>query len=307
MAVAVASYFYFDRLISVPNNNSKPADTVEVKEGASSLDVSKSLFQLGAIKSSWAFLIYTKISGRTIKAGVYSLPYNLSIRELAQKFSSGEYMLTKITVPEGKRLEQIAAMLEDKKIFGYTEVLSAAKGQEGKLFPDTYYIAKKTTAAEFVKMMTDNFVKKTASLNPTQGELILASIVERETNIEEQKALIAGIFQNRLNMGMKLQTDPTVLYVNDTLQIADISPYAATQYTFWAPTGVAYSSLDSPYNTYIYEGLPPGPICSPGLASMKAAINPQKSNYIYFLHDSSGQIHPAVNLEQHQANIKQYL
>ena len=296
------------QLISRPNGNDKPADTVEVKDGASTAEIAASLKSLRAIRSSWGFLIYTKLSGKTIKAGIYNLPYNLSIRELSEKFSSGEYLLTKVTIPEGKRLEQIAAMLEDREIFSFREIISAAKGFEGMLFPDTYYISKQTTAADFVQIMRDNYEKKTADMNVTHDQLVLASIVERESINDAERPLVAGVYMNRLQIGMKLEADPTVLYAHDSEYMRDITPEEATQYTFWQPISFStYRTIISPQNTYVNYGLPPEPICSPGLASIRAAQAPQKHNYYFFLHDSSGQIYPAENLEQHNQNIEDHL
>lgn len=304
----VSGYFYFNSLVSRPNDNQKPADTVEVKEGASSAEVAESLEQLGAIRSSWAFLFYTKLSGRKIRAGVYSLPYNLSIKELSEKFSSGEYLLTKITIPEGKRIEQIGAMLEDKKIFAYKDVISAAAGSEGNFFPDTYYISRKTTASEFLQMMRDEYKKRTSGMNVTKEQLILASIIERESVNDEERPLVAGVYANRLAIDMKLEADPTVLYAHDSQFMRDITPYEATQYTFWQPIEFSlYRTIASPYNTYVNYGLPIAPICSPGLASIKAAQAPMKHNYYFFLHDAQGQIYPAENLQQHNKNIQDHL
>lgn len=308
LVLVASGYWYFNRLISETNTNNKPEDVIEIHEGSSSADIAKSLHDLGAVKSAWAFWLYGKLSKKQIIAGVYTLNYQLSIKELAAKLSSGEYLMTKITIPEGKRLEQIAAMLEDKHIFGYRDVIAAATGHEGRLFPDTYYISKKTTASEFIKMMLDNFDKKTASLNLTADQLVLASIVERESVKDDERPMVAGIYQNRLKIDMRLEADPTVLYAHDSEFMVDITPEEATRYTFWQPIDFStYKTIISPYNTYINKGLPSGPICSPGLASIRAAISPQDNDYFFFLHDANGLIHPARTLEEHQANIEKYL
>lgn len=272
------------------------------------MEVAQSLKSLGAIRSTYAFLIYTKLSGKIIRAGYYSLPYNLSIKELSAKFASEEFLLIKVTVPEGKRMEQIAAMLEDKDIFPYREIVAASNGYEGTLFPDTYFISKQTSAEEFVKMMRDNYQSKTAGMNITHNQLVLASIVERESVNDDERPLVAGVYTNRLAIDMKLEADPTVLYAHDSEYMREITPKDATQYTFWQPiTFSTYRTIESPYNTYINYGLPPEPICSPGLASIKAAQAPLKHKYYFFLHDSSGQIYPAENLEQHEKNIEEHL
>ncbi len=308
--IIIAGIFcwYFYRSVHYKAVTDKEAIMVEVKEGASSMTIAKDLESIGAIKKAWVFYAYQKIMGKVIRSGTYSLPFNLSIAELVEKFSSGELLLTKVTIPEGKRIEQIAALMEDKKYFGYKEIIDAASGKEGRLFPDTYFIGKKTTAAEFVLMMTENFDKKTAGLNLTNDELVLASIVEREAIVDEERPLIAGIYKNRLNINMKLEADPTTLYASDSEKLVNITPYEATQYVFWQPIKFSlYKTIESPYNTYLYGGLPPKPICSPGIASIKAAQNPQKTDYIFFLHGSDGNIHPAKDNTEHEKNKDLYL
>ncbi len=301
-------YWYYYNSTNYQEDTDKEAVMIEIKEGASSITIARDLQSIGAIKNAWVFFAYQKLNNKIIMSGKYSLPFNLSIAELVEKFSSGELLLTKITIPEGKRIEQIAAMMEDKKYFSYKDILLAAFGKEGRLFPDTYYIGKKTTTEEFVKMMTDNYDKKTANLNLTNDQLILASIVEREATKDQERPLIAGIFQNRININMKLEADPTTLYANDSERLVNISPYDATQYIFWQPIKFSlYKTIESPYNTYLYGGLPPKPICSPGLASIKAAQNPEKTDYIFFLHGSDGNIHPAKDNAEHEKNKDLYL
>lgn len=304
----IGSWLYFVKLVDTKNQSDKKEDIIEINAGTSSLGVAKKLQDFGAIKDYRIFLIYTKLYKKNIQAGTHTLVYNISTRELADKLSSGEYLLKKITIPEGKRIEQVAAIMEDRNLFNYNDMISASLGKEGKLFPDTYYISKNSTADQFIKMMTDNYSLKTSSLNLSPDELILASIIEREAIIDSERPIIAGIFNNRLKIGMRLEADPTVLYANDTQKIIGISPYDATQYTFWQPISFSlYRSVISPYNTYINSGLPPAPICSPGLASISAAQNPDNNNYYFFLHGSDGGFYPAVDNSGHEDNKKRYL
>lgn len=306
-AVIAGAYFYYSKQIKISNGSNKKPDIIEIHENSSSLEVARDLEKMGAIKSAWLFYFCQKLQHKSIMAGFYTLRYDLSINELLKGLSSEEYLLTVITVPEGKRLEQIAALVQVKNIFGYKEFLTAAHGNEGRLSADTYYLSKKTTVVDFVKMMADNFAAKTAGLQFTPEQLVLASMVERESNINDQKATIAGIFQNRLNIGMKLQSDPTVYFVNDSINITNIAPEEVTQYVFWHAPSVTFRSLVSLYNTYIYEGLPPEPICTPSLTSLMAAIKPEKNNYFYFLHDKDGNLHPASTLQEHEDNVTKYL
>jgi UPF0755 protein len=306
--VSVIAYIFYKKAINTENLSTKPNDIIEIESGTSTTEVAERLEELGAVKDSRIFWLYAKLSNKKIQAGMHTLVYSLSVKELTEKLSSGEYLLQKVTVPEGKRIEQIAAMMEDKKIFNYYDLLKAAEGNEGHLFPDTYYIAKKTTASDFVKMMLDNFTAKTSALNLSEQQLILASIIEREAINDDERPTIAGIFSNRLNIGMKLEADPTVLYANDSQKIAGITPYDATQYTFWQPISFSlYKTVSSPFNTYINSGLPPAPICSPGLESIKAAKDPETNNYFFFLHGSDGGFYPAANNSEHEINKDKYL
>lgn len=308
VVASIFAYLFYNKAINVSNLSAKPNDIIEIDSGTSTLEVAKRLEELGAVKDSRIFFLYAKLNSKNIQAGMHTLVYNLSVKDLVEKLSSGEYLLQKVTVPEGKRIEQIAAMLEDKKIFNYYDILKAAEGNEGHLFPDTYYIAKKTTASDFVKMMLDNFTARTSALNVSDQELILASILEREAINDNERPTIAGIFSNRLKIGMKLEADPTVLYANDSQKIVGITPYDATQYTFWQPISFSlYKTINSPFNTYTNSGLPPAPICSPGLASITAAKNPETNNYFFFLHGSDGGFYPAVNNSEHESNKEKYL
>lgn len=306
--VAVSIYGCYRYLISTPVNSTKEAVVIEIKEGTGKYQLAKSMAELGAVRSALAFYIYTEISGKIFQEGYYSLPFNLSTTDLAGKLESGELAMYRIEIPQGKRLEQIAAMLEDRKFFNYDEIVASAKGKEGRLFPDVYYVLKNATAGQFVRMMEDRFDQKTKGLNFTEQDLVLASIIERESVKDEERATVAGIFKNRLDSEMRLESDPTVLYVYDSRQIQDITPYDATQYTFWKPINFSlYRTIDSPYNTYLYKGLPPKPICSPSIPSIKAAMNPEINQYFFFFHDSTGQIYTSRTNEEHEALKEKYL
>jgi UPF0755 protein len=208
-----------------------------------------------------------------------------------------------ITIPEGWRREQIADYLATKGV-NKADFLAQTINDEGMLFPDTYYISANPTAAEVITKMTTNYSLKVAGLGLTRDQLIIASIVEREAKTDSQRALIAGIYTNRLNQGMLLDADPTVQYARDNQLLnagTDPSP-------FWAPITVSdYTSIVSPYNTYLNKGLPPGPIDNPGLKSIEAALHPANTTALYFLNTPSGDIVTAQTLAQQDANEAQYL
>lgn len=188
-----------------------------------------------------------------------------------------------ITIIEGMRREEIAARFARAGICSYTSFLAASQGLEGALFPDTYRFFPGTPAIEVAKKMVDNFSVKTKGLNLTQDQVTLASIIEREALKDEERALIAGVYTNRLSNSMKLQADPTVQYGKDSnLYTASLDKES---FEFWKSiTQDDYRSVVSDYNTYLKEGLPPGPIANPGLKSLVAAVNPAEHNFLYFLH-----------------------
>lgn len=198
-----------------------------------------------------------------------------------------------VTIVEGYRIEQIAQIMDQKGICKYADFINASEGNEGKLFPDTYRFFPSTPATDVVKTMLDNYAKKTASLSVNYRDLILASIVEREATNDMERPLIAGVYQNRLDIDMKLDADPTVQYAKE------IGLGATGEY--WEKiTRDDYSSVISPYNTYLNKDLPPAPICNPGLKSIQAALNPSTHSYYYFLH-KDGKLIMSRTLGEHNA------
>lgn len=192
-----------------------------------------------------------------------------------------------VTVVEGKRREEIAVLLEKEGVCTAESFLQASDGKEGFLFPDTYRFFKHETAQTVVDTMLKNFSRKTAGINPTQDNLILAAIVEREAQNDEERQAIAGVYTNRLRIGMKLDADPTVQYAKDTNALQDKTDLQS--YPFWKPiTSKEYRSVLSPYNTYLNGGLPPAPIANPGLNSIEAAVHPAEHTYLYFFHRDTG-------------------
>lgn len=298
---------YFAYIIKKPVSSDGEKIVFEIEKNTPTLSVAKNLKDKELINSTWAFAFYTKIAKKKILPGAYVLSPDMTTIEIATKISSNDTAIWKITTPEGWRAEQIGQYLEENKYGDYRRFMAAASGLEGKLFPDTYYIKVGTSEESIVKVMTENYAERTAEMTVSEADLILASIVEREAKHDPDRPVIAGIFKNRLAIGMKLESNPTVQYGYDSMQIAKSGTDAIT-YEFWDSTdGKAFSSINSPFNTYIYAGLPPTPICNPGLKSIKAAMNYTKSNYFYFITDSSGNLHPARTGAEHQANVNKYL
>lgn len=260
--------------------NSQPVAPVinlvdfKVPSGASASQVGTKLFNEGLIKSSTAFKIYTQFTGASadIQAGDYKISPGYNLFEIVKKLESAP-LSTKVTIPEGFTNSEIAAKfaksLERDQSF-VSEFLEIAKNDQGYLFPDTYLVAKNLTPQAIVKLMKTEFEDKTAGLKPTRDQIILASIIEKETKGEAERPTVSGILMNRIRIGMALQVD--------------VAP-----------------------ETYKTVGLPDFPIANPGIVSIKAAVNPEETDYLYYLHDSTGTIHYAKTLEGHNANIRKYL
>jgi len=203
-----------------------------------------------------------------------------------------------ITIIEGKRREEIANQLETAGITTASDFLAASTDDEGYLFPDTYRFFPNTSAADVVTKMHNDFDQRVGQSQPTKDQLILASIVEREASNDAERPIIAAVYLNRLRIGMKLQSDPTVQYSKDTIDLA-----AGTLTKFWQPiTAADYTAVNSLFNTYQISALPPAPICNPGLASIQAAEKPASidSADIYF-YEKNGQLLLAKTLAEHDA------
>ena len=225
---------------------------------------------------------------------------------MLEALATEEYRVYKINFPEGYRMEQMGQRLEEYSIATYADFVKAAEEKEGYLFPDTYYFKKNENVDYIVKTMIDDFNNRTKDLKVSKEDLILASIVERET-AGDDRSTIAGIYKNRLNIDMKLDADPTVQYAKDSNSISNLSDNKILNFQFWKSiTSKDYYAVDSLYNTYINTGLPPEPICNPGLKAINAALNPEKNDYYYFFH-VDGQIYPSKTLQEHNANKQKYL
>jgi len=262
-----------------------------VRGGQSTQEIAQNLAKDGLISSATVFSLYTKIKGELIQVGVYKLSSSQNMKEILDILATGKASEYLITIPEGWRVTQIDDYLAKKGVITAGELIKIASADEGYLFPDTYRFLPNTPAFIVRQVMLENFAKKTAGFNPTRDQIILASIVEREAKFDEDRPKIAGVYLNRQGIQMKLEADPTVQYAKGN----------------WQPITTAdYRSVTSPYNTYLYPGLPPGPICNPGLKSIEAVLNPQKDGYLYFFHTSDGHAVFSTTLEEHQENLKKY-
>jgi UPF0755 protein len=292
-----------------------------IKSGEGSGDISKRLKDDGLINNYLAMILYLNQQkmGDKVQAGEYQIPGNLTIKEVANIITLGKVVTTKITIPEGWDIDKMgdylaknttitkaefeAAARYDSKRDSYEFLDGMTEGQtlEGFLYPDTYQLSLKPTANEVVEKMLKNFDEKLTAADRegikksgmTTFEVVtLASMVEREAVTLADRRLTAGVFENRLNIGMPLQSDVTVLYALKSSK-KDVT---------WADTKVA-----SPYNTYYVPGLPVGPICSPSIEAIEAVIFPAKSSYLYFLAAPNGKVYYSATIDGHNINKARYL
>lgn len=221
----------------------------------------------------------------------------------------------KVTIPEGWRREQIAALLQKDAVTMAADFLDATKNDEGHLFPDTYFFYAATPANTVRDKMLAVYKQRVA--NTDTNTLIIASIVEREAGNASDRPKIAGVYWNRYRLGMALDADPTVQYAKDTNNLNQAlkgvtkpTDYATTlrNFKFWSMITLAdYNNVQSSYNTYLQAGMPPGPICNPGVASIEAAQNPTQHSYLYFFTTSDGAAVYSKTLDEHTKNKAKYL
>jgi UPF0755 protein len=308
LLAVLGSYYFFQREAkkALPI---KSGTMLEIKNGASALSIAENLESEGILEGSdkTIFRLLAQIYRKKINTGFYQLEPNMSMVDVLDKIDKHEYKTIKITIPEGWRTEQIAERISENGLCEYEEFIDAAKGLEGKLFPDTYLFNPRMRAIEIVAKMIENYENRVAGLNVTEEDLIIASIVEREAINDTERPIIAGIYRNRLSVGMKMEADPTVQYGKDNLAYVKLSAEAKKSFKFWQPIKLAdYQTVKSEYNTYLIPATPPNPISNPGLASIKFTQNYARHNYYYFI-QTGGKIYPAKTLQEHDANRAKYL
>lgn len=275
-------------------NNTTPQVFV-VPQGQSAKIIGQRLKTNGFIKSQLAFnlLVDQQSLGNKLQAGDFRLSPSMDLSAIIDSLTHGSLDYW-ITFPEGLRVEEYAERLAEKSNLDPQAFILAAKPYEGRLFPDTYLIPQTASAEDIVKLLTDTFNRK----SPTQADdlIILASLIEREAKHSQDRPLVSSVLHNRQELKMALQIDATVQYI-----VGKPDKWWKKELTKQDLT------IDSPYNTYLYPGLPPKPIANPGLASLEAALKPAETNYLFYLSDSSGYNHYATDLVGHNANIDKYL
>ena len=267
---------------------------LEVRSGETAYSVGRRLEKAGIIKNRYFWNLLFRLGREYIKTGTYRIEIPASQMKIRSLLIAGEQVLVRVTIPEGVTLRKTAQLLEEAAVCTAEEFLRAASSREildayqvpgvsmeGYLYPDTYFFTLSYPAAKVVSVMADTFFRRlneilpeASSISPRElnERIIIASIVEREFRIPEEAALMAGVFYNRLKIGMGLQSCATVVYV-----ITEIQGQPHPEVLFNRDL-----EIRNPYNTYIRPGLPPGPISAPGETSLRAAFNPAQSDYLYF-------------------------
>ena len=287
---------------------------VEIAPGTSTVRIGQQLEQSGVVHSQFAFDLVHWLKRGRLKAGEYRFDHPATVIEVYSRIARGDVYTRTITVPEGASIFEIAARLEQAGFGARQDFLveqarqtklvadldPGAKSLEGYLFPDTYRFARKATTAQICATMVRRFRQEAAQLGLKENVhdvVTMASLVERETAVDGERPLVASVFANRLAHHMPLMTDPSVIY---GLELDGQ----------WR--GAIYASdlkRDTPYNTYLHAGLPPGPIANPGLRSLRAAMDPAHTDYLYFVaagDDPQGHSMFSSTLEQHARDVAGY-
>ncbi len=264
----------------------------EIEKGESVNAISDRLLENDLISNLFWFKVFLKIDGtaRGIHAGSFTLKKGMNYKSIIDELSFAASEEISITFPEGRTSTEYAEIVTELFDITEDEWIATAKPFEGFLFPDTYRFFPDATAEEIVNEMRDTFNEKLedAGLEISMDDLIIASILEKEVKRPDEMRLVAGVIYNRIEIGMPLQVDATLFYV--------------------LPFGQFDSSIDSPYNSYKYTGLPPGPIGNPGIAAIESAQNPTPSSYLFYVTRPEDDV--AVFAEtygEHSANVQKYL
>ncbi len=291
---------------------SEQADSIQfvIPRGQAVSVIATRLKTEGLVKSSLVFRLIVKQQGLEdkLQSGSFQISPAMTPAEIATTFTQGTDDIW-VTILEGWRREQVAASLEEYSLdsFDAQEFLDLTSGQEGKIFPDTYLFSKGSTAAKIYQVIQDNFEKKVikglaAEIKQSERSfddaLVMASIIEREARGYQEMRHVAGILWNRYDIDMALQADATLQYAKG---------FDKQTQSWWESPTSNDKTLNSPFNTYLSYGLPPQPISNPGLDAIKAALNPLQTSDFFYLHDRNGEIHYGQSLEEHNANIQQYL
>jgi len=317
-AGAWAGWRQYVRLDAPYRGYSGAEQFVEVPSGIGTRAIGTRLVQAGVVRdlATWRLAVWRSGNATALKAGEYRFSGAISAADAVAKIARGDVHLRTVMFPEGLTIKQMAAIFEnagfgpagdfiaaagDATLVGAID--PAARNLEGYLFPDTYALPRGTSAPDLVRRMVARFeLAMTPDLRQAAGDLglsvreavTLASLVEKETAAADERPLVSAVYHNRLRQRIGLQCDPTVIYALDL------------RGRFSGNLTRADLAIDSPYNTYRYRGLPPGPIAAPGRLSLEAAVRPAPVDYVYFVSRNDGSHAFALTLPEHNRNVRKY-
>lgn len=296
----------FMKVITLPPNL-KTAKLVEIPEGATAVEIARRLEEKHVVKKANWFLYLTNRYGSQgkLQAGIYEFSGRTPLKKVISMIVRGEVVLIRVTVPEGYTVKEIAELLENKKLVDSREFIQYARDNkklEGMLFPDTYFFPHNVSTEAIASTMFRRFMNvfgeiygkeiTDSNFKKVREIVTIASIVEKEAMYSNEREIIAGIIYKRLKKDMPIQSCSTVIYAlgmpKSRLSGKDLN-------------------IKSLYNTYVHRGLPPGPICNPGFSSLKAAVNPKKTDYLYFVSMGDGRNYFSKTYQEHLAASKRFL
>ena len=315
---AIVAYNWVDHQLHQPANPSNAKVRFVVPPGATFHEVADTLHRAGLIDNVTVFDLYARYKhlDRNVQAGAYELSRNLNEVDLLAALQTAIPEEVYVTIPEGYTIKKTAALLDQGGLikgsdyiaaavagpynYAFLKDLPAGTSLEGFLFPDSYLIPRSGTAKQLVAIQLDDFNRQWTDarkalaaqrhLTPQQV-VIIASLIEREARFDNDRPLVASVIYNRLNAGWPLQIDATVLYAKGVWQ---------------SSVTIEDRKIDSPYNTYLHTGLPPGPIANPGIKAIDAALQPASTGYFFYLSDPQGHNHYARTQEEFGRLLKQY-
>jgi len=319
LVLVVAALAVWDIYVPIgpaAGTSDEAATYVDIAPGTGTQTIAAQLEAAGVLRSRYIFDLLRVVKGGKLIAGEYRFNQPATASEVYARMVRGDVYTIPVTIPEGYNIFEIAQAVEAAGLGPREAMLAAERSQteliadlapnatsvEGYLFPDTYRFSRHTTPEQMVGAMVHRFRQVAAQLgltpdgpgNRTAGTVILASMVEKEVSQDGERSLVAGVFANRLAQGIPLATDPSVIY----------AALLEGRYR-----GAIYASdlqSTSPYNTYRRAGLPPGPICNPGVAALKAALAPARTDYLYFVADAEGHSRFSATLKQHIQQVEAY-
>jgi UPF0755 protein len=315
VVTAIAAYQIYVPVGPAAGTSDSDAVYIDIAPGTGAQTIAVQLERAGVLRSRYAFDLLRAVKRGKLIAGEYRFNRPASAGEVYNRMVRGDVYTIAVSIPEGYNLFDIAQAVAGSGLASRSDFLAAARSQtrliadlapnapslEGYLFPDTYRFPRHATPAQMLATMVKRFRQTAVQLNLTDlsaGELnrtvILASLVEKEVKQDAERPLVASVFTNRLALGMPLATDPSVIYA---AQLA--GRYRGTIYA----SDLQY---DSPYNTYRHSGLPPGPIANPGVAALRAALAPARTDYLYFVADAAGHSRFSATLQQHDQQVASY-